>query len=149
MGERQRLARDLHDGAKSELVSLVIGLKQAEEHPDTSPALAGTLVALEDHAIAALESVREIAHGIYPQPLAKLGRVEAPRAQAMRAPTHMSISGTAPHSADEAEAVVYFACSEVLHNVAKHAGPCGARHCLAGLRPGDADGPGRSRRSRL
>jgi len=40
--ERQRLARDLHDGAQSELVSLVIRLKQVEEDPSTPTALAGT-----------------------------------------------------------------------------------------------------------
>jgi signal transduction histidine kinase len=117
----QRLARDLHDGAQSELVSLVIRLKQVEEGPNTPIALAETLSALGDHAIAALESVRAIAHGIDPLPLTKLGILDALRAHAARVPTHVCISGTAPRSNSDAEAAVHFACTEALQNVVKHA----------------------------
>ena len=54
--ERQRLARDLHDGVQNELLSLMLRLKLAEEDRDTPPALAATFAALEDHAAAALDS---------------------------------------------------------------------------------------------
>ena len=64
--ERQRVARDLHDGVQTELVSLMLRLKLAEEDRNTPPALAATFVALEDHAAAALASLREIAYDIYP-----------------------------------------------------------------------------------
>ena len=80
-------------------------------------------MALEDHAAAALASLREIAYGIYPLPLVKLGLAEALRAQAARAPITVSIAGTSPRSTDEAEATVYLCCSEAIQNVAKHAGP--------------------------
>ncbi len=89
--ERQRLARDLHDGVQSELVALMLRLKLAEEDRTTPTALAGTFVALEDHAAAALASLREIAHGIYPLPLVKLGLAEALRARAARTPIKVSI----------------------------------------------------------
>lgn len=142
--ERQRLARDLHDGVQSELVSLMLRLKLAEQDRTIPTALAATFVALEDHAAAALASLREIADGIYPLPLVKLGLAEALRAQAARAPIKVSIAGTAPRSTDEAEATVYLCCSEVIQNVAKHAGPfaqakLGLHHCHGVLAVGIED----------
>jgi Histidine kinase/Histidine kinase-, DNA gyrase B-, and HSP90-like ATPase len=120
--ERRQLARDLHDGVQAELVSLLIRLKQAEEHPDTPPQLAQTFAVLGDHTTAALASVREIVLGIYPPALTRSGVTEALRAQAARASTTVIVSGTAPRSTDDAEAAVYFSCSEAIQNVAKHAG---------------------------
>ena len=120
--ERQGLARDLHDGVQNELLSLILRLKLAEEDRNTPPALAATFAALEDHAVAALDSVREIAHGIYPLALTKHGVVEALRAQAARAPIDVSLAGTIARSSNEAEAAMYFCCSEAIQNAAKHAG---------------------------
>ena len=122
--ERQRLARDLHDGVQTELVSLMLRLKLAEEDRHTPPALAATFVALEDHAAAALASLREIAYDVYPLPLTKLGLSEALRALAARAPIRVSIAGTAPRTNNQAEATMYFCCSEAIQNAAKHAGRC-------------------------
>ena len=71
---------------------------------------------------AALDSVRNIARGIYPPLLADFGLAKALRGQAARAPVDVSLEGTAPRSTEEAEEAVYFACSEAIQNVAKHAG---------------------------
>jgi signal transduction histidine kinase len=120
--ERRRLERDLHDGVQSELVSLIARLKLAEEDFATPPALAETFVALSDHAIAALASVRDVANGIYPPSLARSGVVEALRARAQRASAEVRVSGDVPRTTEEAEAAVYFSCSEAIQNVAKHAG---------------------------
>jgi signal transduction histidine kinase len=119
---RRRLERDLHDGVQSELVALLVRLRLAEEDPKTSPALAGTFQVLADHATAALESVREIVHGIYPRPLAMSGVFEALRTRAARASIDMSIVGTVPRSTRAVEEAVYFACLEAIQNVIKHAG---------------------------
>ncbi len=64
----------------------------------------------------------EIAHGIYPSPLAAFGVLEAVRAQAMQASVVVSVEGTAPRSTEEAEVAVYFSCLEAIQNVAKNAG---------------------------
>jgi signal transduction histidine kinase len=120
--ERRCLERDLHDGVQNELVALIVKFRRAEEDRDTPPALAGTLSALAACAEASLDSVREIAHEIYPSALAAFGVLEALRAQARRASIDASLEGTAPRSTDEAEAAVYFSCSEATQNVAKHAG---------------------------
>ena len=104
--ERQRLARDLHDGVQAELLSLMLRLKLAREDRNTPRALAA-FAALEGHAAAALVSLREIAYDIYPLPLAKLGLSEALRALAARAPLTVSVAGTTPRTTNEAEAAMY------------------------------------------
>jgi signal transduction histidine kinase len=124
--DRQRLERDLHDGVQSELVALIVKLALAHQDPEVPPALTHTLAELEAHAQAALDSIRNIAQGIYPTPLADLGLREALRAQAMRVPISVRLEGTAPRSAEQAEEAVYFSCLEAIQNVTKHAG-CGAQ----------------------
>ena len=122
--ERQRIVRDLHDGVQNELLSLILRLQLAGNGRATPSALAATFVALEDHAAAALASLREIAYGIYPVPPVELGLAEALRVQAARAPIRVTTTVTAPRSTDEAEAAIYLCCSEAIQNAAKHAGPC-------------------------
>jgi signal transduction histidine kinase len=69
--ERQRLERDLHDGAQQGLASLAmaIGLARAGGDDPPSAALAPAQAAVR----GALEEVRAIAHGIYPAALADAG----------------------------------------------------------------------------
>ena len=93
---RRQLERDLHDGVQNEIVALIIKLTLAEQDPDSPPGRAGTLSALGAHAQAILDSVRQIACGIYPPVLADCGVAQALRAQAVRASVHMSLAGIAP-----------------------------------------------------
>ena len=118
--ERRRLERDLHDGVQNELVALIIKLALAQQDAGTPPALRETLAGLEERAQAALDSVRNIVRGIHP-PQLDFGLARALRAQAARAPVDVRLEGTAPRSTKEAEEAVYYACSEAIQNVAKHA----------------------------
>jgi len=120
--ELRRLERDLHDGVQNELVAVIVKLSVLSQDAATPPALAAELCVLEAHAQAALNSVRDIARGIYPQVLADFGVERALRAQAARAPVDVSVRGSAPRTTDEAEAALYFSCLEAIQNVAKHAG---------------------------
>jgi signal transduction histidine kinase len=120
--ERRNLARDLHDGVQNELLSLILRLNLAEQDRRTPTEVAATFAALEEHALAALASLREIAHGLYPLPLIKLGVADALLAQAARAPIKTTVAGSTPRSTDEAEAAIYFCCSEAIQNAAKHGG---------------------------
>ena len=120
--ELRRLERALHDGVQNEIVALIVKLQHAEKDRHTPPELAGTLSALAARAEAALDSVREIAHGIYPSALAAFGVERALRAQARRASIDVSVLETAPGSTDDAEVAAYFSSSEAIQNVAKHAG---------------------------
>jgi signal transduction histidine kinase len=127
--ERQRVARDLHDGVQNELVSLILGLSLAEDDHNTPPELAASLSVLRARAQSTLSGIREIAHGIRPPLLAAAGVIEALRAQAELATITVNLVGAAPRSSDNAEEAVYFACLEALQNVAKHA-PRSARVTL-------------------
>ena len=120
--DRQRLERDLYDWVQNQLVALIVKLALAQQDPDTPPALGHMLAELEAHAQAALDSVRNIARGIYPPQLADFGLREALRAQAVRVAIRASLVGTAPGSREQAGEVVYFSCSEAIQNAAKHAG---------------------------
>jgi signal transduction histidine kinase len=56
--ERRRVARDLHDGVRNELVSLIIGLSLAEDDPSTPPELAASLSVLRARAQSTLSGIR-------------------------------------------------------------------------------------------
>jgi signal transduction histidine kinase len=120
--DRRRLERDLHDGVQNELVALIVKLALAEQDPETPPALAHVLAELQAHAQAALDSVRNIARGIYPPPLADFSLREALRAQAARVAIRVRLAGSAPRSTQQAEEAAYYSCSEAIQNAAKHAG---------------------------
>ena len=122
LADRRRLERDLHDGVQNELVALIVKLALAQQDPETPPALVQTLAGLEARAQAALDSVRNIARGIYPPVLADFGLAEALRAQVARAAIDARLIGSAPRGTEAAEEAVYFACSEAIQNAAKHAG---------------------------
>lgn len=119
--ERERLARDLHDGIQNELVSLIIGLSTAEEDRDTPPVLAARLSGLRERAQATLTEIREMARGNRPLLLSVAGVTAAIREQAERGSLTVSLFGSALRSRDAAEEAVYFACVEALQNAAKHA----------------------------
>ncbi len=120
--DRRRLERDLHDGVQNELVALIVKLALAQQDPETPPGLVEMLAELEAGAQAALDSVRDIARGIYPPLLADFGLTEALRAQAARAAVDVRLAGSAPRGTETAEEAVYFACSEAIQNAAKYAG---------------------------
>src|SRR5207302_32104 len=74
-------------------------------------------------AQSALETLRDLARGIYPPLLADKGLVAALEAQARRAalPVHVLATGVGRYRQD-IEAAAYFCCLEALQNVTKHAG---------------------------
>jgi signal transduction histidine kinase len=92
------------------------------EDPETPPPLVETPAGLEARAQAVLDSVRNIARGIYPSLLADFGLAEALRAQAVRAAVDVRLIGSVPRRTGAAEEAVYLACSEAIQNAAKSAG---------------------------
>jgi signal transduction histidine kinase len=126
--ERSRIERDLHDGAQQHLVALVVNLQLARQLVDSDPAAAKTLLEeIGRDARDALDSVRELAYGIYPPLLLDRGLAEALSAAASRVEIPSQVEATAVDRYPiEVEATVYFCCVEALQNVAKHAG-AGAR----------------------
>ena len=72
---RRRLERDLHDGAQQRLLALTYDLRLARTgaQADGDGRLAVLLDGAVDEANAALEELRELAHGIYPAILGEAG----------------------------------------------------------------------------
>ena len=121
--ERQRIERDLHDGAQQSLVALRIRLELASEFLRDRPARAEQLLGeLGTEVDGALEQVRSLARGVYPSLLADRGLREALRAAALRSPVNTTVDtdGIGRYS-PEIEAAVYFCCLEAMQNAMKHA----------------------------
>jgi len=73
--ERRRLERDLHDGSQQRLLAFAIDLAIARERASRASTMTevGEVAALESEVKAALEDLRELAHGIIPRSLADDG----------------------------------------------------------------------------
>ncbi len=121
--ERRRLERNIHDGAQQNLVALSVKLRLASTFAKRNPDRARELVReLEAETEQALETLRDLARGIYPPVLRDEGLAAALRAQAARIeiPVELVTDHVGRYSPD-IEAAVYFCCLEALQNVAKHA----------------------------
>ena len=117
------LERNLHDGAQQQLVALAVKQRLAESLVDRDPEKAKAMLAdIQTETQDALETLRDLARGIYPPLLADQGLGAALTSQARRAamPVEVSSDGVGRHS-PEVEAAVYFCCLEALQNVAKYA----------------------------
>ena len=122
--ERRRLERNLHDGAQQHLVALKVKLGLAEMLLGRDPQRARvTLDQLKSDADEALDTLRDLARGIYPPLLADKGLGAALESQARKAtvPVTVDADGVARYSQD-IEAAVYFSVLEALQNVQKYAG---------------------------
>jgi signal transduction histidine kinase len=77
--ERRRLERDLHDGAQQRLLALSYDLRlaRAQAQADGDSPTGSLLTQATDQAQAALEELRDLAHGIYPAILAEAGLAAA------------------------------------------------------------------------
>jgi signal transduction histidine kinase len=124
---RQKIERDLHDGAQQQLVALRVKLELAREALEADPDGAVEMVAgLGPEVEEIIEEVRSLARGIYPALLASDGLPEALRAAGQRAPLPVTIdAGGVGRLSPETESAVYFCCLEALQNVAKHAAGAG------------------------
>ena len=130
--ERRRLERNIHDGAQQQLVALTVKARLVRGFAEKDPLRAAELASqLETETQDALESLRDLARGIYPPLLADKGLGAALEAQARRSlvPVTVEVSGIG-RLPQEVEAAVYFSCLEALQNVTKHAEASAARVTL-------------------
>jgi signal transduction histidine kinase len=122
--EMRRIERDLHDGAQARLVAMGMTLDAADQLIETSPAAARTLLAeARDSSVKALAELRDLVRGIHPPVLADRGLAEAVRALALDMPLRAQVACELPgRPPPPVESAAYFAVSELLTNVSKHAG---------------------------
>jgi signal transduction histidine kinase len=121
--ERRKLERNIHDGAQQRLVALAVLYNMATGL--ARPLGEGPQAAIADlgsQAQTALETLRDLARGIYPAVLSDQGLVAALEGQARKSPLPIEVfaDGVGRYPQD-VEAAVYFCCLEALQNVAKYA----------------------------
>ncbi|MER7274496.1 DUF4118 domain-containing protein [Dactylosporangium sp. NPDC000244] len=120
---RQRIERDLHDGAMQHFlaVAMHLGVTQADLPPEMWQAkaqLAHALCGLN----SAMDSLREISRGIHPTLLASGGLPTALKALARRSQVPVDLDlDTSRRMPPVVEMAAYYVVSEALTNAAKHA----------------------------
>jgi signal transduction histidine kinase len=122
--EMRRIERDLHDGAQARLVAMGMTLDAAGQLIDSNPAAArALLLEARDTSARALAELRDLVRGIHPPVLADRGLGDAVRALALDSPLHARLASDLPGRLPApVESAAYFAVSELLANVSKHAG---------------------------
>jgi signal transduction histidine kinase len=127
-GERQRIARELHDGTGQVLTGLGLGLKAASESMARDPDLAAEqLLELKDLNASAIQELRNLIADLRPTILDDLGLVPALQAQVKAFGERTGIRavfdsrGPRRRLSPEEEIVIFRITQEALTNIAKHA----------------------------
>ncbi|TML15062.1 MAG: GAF domain-containing protein [Actinobacteria bacterium] len=121
--ERQRLERNLHDGAQQRLVSLALKLRLVKASLRRDPTSAEAhLTEAEGELGQALDELRELARGIHPAVLTDRGLTVALEALAERASLPVELTRVPEDRLpDSIEAAIYYLVAEAITNVAKYA----------------------------
>jgi signal transduction histidine kinase len=122
--EIRRIERDLHDGAQARLVAMGMTLDAAGHLIDDDPKAArALLIEARDNSAKALADLRNLVRGIHPPVLADRGLADAIRALALDTPLRIHLASDLEGGRPPApvESAAYFAVSELLANVSKHA----------------------------
>ena len=121
--EIRRIERDLHDGAQARLVAMGMTLDAAGHLIDDDPKAArALLIEARDNSAKALADLRNLVRGIHPPVLADRGLADAIRALALDSPLRTQVvSDLEDRPPAPVESAAYFAVSELLANVQKHA----------------------------
>jgi PAS domain S-box-containing protein len=125
---RERITRDLHDGAQQQFATSLINLQLAEQKWDAAPGRARELLELAiGDTRRGIGDLRELAAGILPAILTQRGLSPAIGGLAARLPIPVEVDAPSRRLPSHIEASVYLFCSEALTNVVKHAQASAAR----------------------
>jgi signal transduction histidine kinase len=120
--ERQRLERNLHDGAQQRLVALSLELGMLESRVGDDPDLAPRIAVARREIATSLEELREIARGLHPAVVSGHGLPVALEQLAARAPVPVRLDVRLDARLPEPlEVAAFYLVSESLANVGKHA----------------------------
>ena len=121
--ERQRLERNLHDGAQQRLVAVSLELAVLRERLGGDADATGRVDQMKREVALSLEELRDLARGIYPAVLSGHGLAVALESLAARASVpvllSMDLQGRLP---DAVEVAAYYVVAESIANIGKHAG---------------------------
>jgi signal transduction histidine kinase len=120
--ERQRLERDLHDGAQQRLIALALDLGLLEARLNADPDARRRVEQARRQIAVSLEELRDVAHGIHPAVVSAHGLALALEQLVARAPVPVELTvdleGRLP---ERLEVAAYYVVSESLANIGKHA----------------------------
>lgn len=127
-GERQRIARELHDGTGQALTALGLGFAAASENVLRQPQLAAEqLRELKTMSTQALQELRDLIGDLRPSLLDDLGLVPALQSQVRSfmqrtgVQADFVLNGRRQRLLPEIETILFRIAQEALNNVAKHA----------------------------
>jgi PAS domain S-box-containing protein len=122
---RERIERDIHDGAQQQLIALSLRLEEARAAaPDDPESAAVTIDLARAELRVALQELRELARGIHPTVLTGRGLAAALRAMARRSaiPVDLDLDLSEDQRLPPPiEGCAYFVIGEALANVLRHA----------------------------
>ena len=124
--ERQRLERDLHDGAQQRLIAMAVNLRLLASDASRADERSRALIAEAAEQIGlAIDELREVAHGLYPSVLADEGLAAAIESLAEGATTPVSLGNIEVDPIEGSVAEAAYAL--VAEAVALGTGPVAAR----------------------
>jgi signal transduction histidine kinase len=120
--ERQRLERNLHDGAQQRLIALSLELSMLEQQLGADGDAGLRLAHARREIATSLAELREVAHGLHPAVVTGHGLAVALEQLAARAPLPVRLTTEIEERLPEPiEVGAYYLVAESLTNVAKHA----------------------------
>ncbi|WP_420631534.1 histidine kinase [Candidatus Leptofilum sp.] len=126
--ERQRIARELHDGTGQALTALGLGFAAASENVRHNPQLAAAqLTELKTTSTQALQELRDLIQDLRPSLLDDLGLVPALQSQVQLFADRSGVraefvlNGRRQRVQPDIETILFRIAQEALNNVAKHA----------------------------
>jgi signal transduction histidine kinase len=120
---RRRIERDLHDGIQQRLVTLALELRGiVEDLPAGYPRVSAQASAVAGGLREVLDELRELSRGIHPAVLSEGGLRPALKSLVRRSSVPVEFQlGEIDRLPERVEVAAYYAASEALTNVAKHA----------------------------
>jgi signal transduction histidine kinase len=120
--ERQRLERDLHDGAQQRLVALSLELGMLEERLAADPDARARVDQARREIALSLDELRALARGIHPAVVTGHGLAVALESIAARAAVPVRLTVELEDRVEERiEVAAYYVVCESLANIGKHA----------------------------
>jgi signal transduction histidine kinase len=119
--ERQRLERNLHDGAQQRLVALSLELSRLEGRLAHDAEAVARVERAQGEIAASLDALRELAHGLHPAVVSAHGLEVALEELAARAPVPVTLTIDTGRLPEQLEVAAFYLVSESLANVGKYA----------------------------
>jgi signal transduction histidine kinase len=124
--ERQRIERNLHDGAQQRLISVALTLRtlvaQLQGGPDGEGEVRETVEIAMQELRQALADLRELARGIHPAVLVQQGLAAAATSLAEGAPLPVVVRIPDSRYPELVESTAYYVVCEAVANAARHSG---------------------------